>query len=177
MEKSELRKEIRQRKRQFTQQQLREMSLAIIGRLLNHPKVRAAHTVLFYYSLPDEVYTHEAVDQLVAQGKRVLLPVVLPDNEMELHEYTGPESMQEDCYHILEPKGKTFTDLSEIDVALIPGMSFDANGHRLGRGKGYYDRFLAKAPSLYKIGVCFPFQKLEEVPSDKYDVVMDEVVQ
>lgn len=177
MEKSELRKEIRQRKRQFTQQQLREMSLAIIGRLLNHPKVRAAHTVLFYYSLPDEVYTHEAVDQLVAQGKRVLLPVVLPDNEMELHEYTGPESMQEDCYHILEPKGKTFIDLSEIDVALIPGMSFDANGHRLGRGKGYYDRFLAKAPSLYKIGVCFPFQKLEEVPSDKYDVVMDEVVQ
>ena len=149
------------------------MSLAIIGRLLNHPKVRAAHTVLFYYSLPDEVYTHEAVDQLVAQGKRV----VLPDNEMELHEYTGPESMQEDCYHILEPKGKTFIDLSEIDVALIPGMSFDANGHRLGRGKGYYDRFLAKVPSLYKIGVCFPFQKLEEVPSDKYDVVMDEVVQ
>ncbi|MGI6221994.1 MAG: 5-formyltetrahydrofolate cyclo-ligase [Prevotella sp.] len=176
MEKSELRKEIRQRKRQFTQQQLREQSLGVISRLLNHPKVKAAQTVLFYYSLPDEVFTHEAVDQLVGQGKRVLLPVVLPNNEMELRVYVGPESMQEDCYHILEPCGATFTDLAKIDVGLIPGMSFDAKGHRLGRGKGYYDRFLAKVPSLYKIGVCFPFQKLDEVPSDKFDIVMDEVI-
>ena len=136
----------------------------------------AAKTVLFYYSLPDEVYTHDAIDRLVAMGKKVLLPVVLPENEMELRIYTGPHDMREDEYHILEPCGETFTQLDTIDIALVPGMSFDEKGHRLGRGKGYYDRFLVKIPHVYKIGVCFPFQKFPDIPSDEHDVMMDEVI-
>ena len=55
-------------------------------------------------------------------------------------------------------------------------MSFDDQGHRLGRGKGYYDRFLAKIPSTYKIGICFPFQKFDIIPSDEHDIIMDEVI-
>ena len=176
MLKSELRKEIRKRKRLFTEQQLREQSLAIIGQLLQHPRVAAAKTVLFYYSLPDEVYTHDAIDRLVAMGKKVLFFFFLPENEMELRIYTGPHDMREDEYHILEPCGETFTQLDTIDIALVPGMSFDEKGHRLGRGKGYYDRFLVKIPHVYKIGVCFPFQKFPDIPSDEHDVMMDEVI-
>lgn len=176
MLKKELRQEIRSRKRQFTEQQLRELSLSVLSHLLSHPRIKAAKTILFYYSLPDEVYTHDAVDLLISEGKRVLLPVVLPDYGMELREYHGPADMQEDQYHILEPVGKPFKDLDKIDVAVVPGMSFDAAGNRLGRGKGYYDRFLSRVPGLYKIGVCFPFQKASEVPADANDIKMDEVI-
>ena len=61
-----------------------------------------------------------------------------------------------------------------MTVALVPGVAFDAAGHRLGRGRGYYDRFLASCPHIYKIGVCFPFQRVALVPTDQHDVVMDE---
>ena len=194
MDKQELRKEIRNRKRQFTQGQLGELSLSGISQLRKHPKVRAAHTLLLYYSLPDEVNTHEWIDELVAEGKRVLLPVVVNDKDMAIREYTGKHDLAEGSFHIMEPVGKLFAeeDYQEIEVAIIPGMSFDDDGHRLGRGKGYYDRFLAKlrgtevdksdtedknlGTEVYKIGVCFGFQKLQEIPFESHDILMNEVI-
>jgi 5-formyltetrahydrofolate cyclo-ligase len=62
-------------------------------------------------------------------------------------------------------------------VTIIPGMAFDVEGHRLGRGKGYYDRFLAKlSPTTYKIGLCFRWQFVDQVPTDEHDIPMDEVI-
>lgn len=192
MDKQELRKEIRNRKRQFTQDQLGELSLSAISKLRKHPKVMAAHTLLLYYSLPDEVNTHEWIDELVAEGKRVLLPVVVNDKDMVIREYTGKHDLAEGSFHIMEPIGKLFPveKYPEIKVAIIPGMSFDDTGHRLGRGKGYYDRFLTKlrgmeenhcerkeadGTEVYKIGICFGFQKLQEIPFESHDILMDEV--
>lgn len=192
MDKQELRKEIRNRKRQFTQDQLGELSLSAISKLRKHPKVMAAHTLLLYYSLPDEVNTHEWIDELVAEGKRVLLPVVVNDKDMVIREYTGKHDLAEGSFHIMEPIGKLFPveKYPEIEVAIIPGMSFDDTGHRLGRGKGYYDRFLTKlwgmeenhcerkeadGTEVYKIGICFGFQKLQEIPFESHDILMDEV--
>lgn len=192
MDKQELRKEIRNRKRQFSQDQLGELSLSAISKLRKHPKVMAAHTLLLYYSLPDEVNTHEWIDELVAKGKRVLLPVVVNDKDMVIREYTGKHDLAEGSFHIMEPIGKLFPveKYPEIEVAIIPGMSFDDTGHRLGRGKGYYDRFLTKlrgmeenhcerkeadGTEVYKIGICFGFQKLQEIPFESHDILMDEV--
>lgn len=79
-------------------------------------------------------------------------------------------------YQIMEPDGDPFTDFNSIDVALIPGMAFTQDGKRLGRGKGYYDRLLAQMPSVYKIGICFPFQLLKDIPTDENDILMDEVI-
>ncbi len=180
MDKQELRKEIRNRKRQFSQDQLGELSLSAISKLRKHPKVMAAHTLLLYYSLPDEVNTHEWIDELVAEGKRVLLPVVVNDKDMVIREYTGKHDLAEGSFHIMEPIGKLFPEekYPEIEVAIIPGMSFDDTGHRLGRGKGYYDRFLTKLRGMEvdKIGVCFGFQKLQEIPFESHDILMNEVI-
>lgn len=208
MDKQELRKEIRNRKRQFSQDQLGELSLSAISKLRKHPKVMAAHTLLLYYSLPDEVNTHEWIDELVTERKRVLLPVVVNDKDMVIREYTGKHDLAEGSFHIMEPIGKLFPEekYPEIEVAIIPGMSFDDDGHRLGRGKGYYDRFLTKlrgtevdksdtevdksgtevdksdtedknlGTEVYKIGVCFGFQKLQEIPFESHDILMNEVI-
>ncbi len=173
MLKSELRHVIREKKGQFTQQQLCELSLPIVDRM--RPMLKEARTIVAYYSLPDEVDTHALLDELVADGKIVFLPKVLDDETMELCRYTGRESLREGAFHIMEPTGKTFTADAQADIALIPGLAFDAQGHRLGRGKGYYDRFLASFKGK-TIGVCFDFQKVAEVPVDAHDVSVDRVV-
>jgi 5-formyltetrahydrofolate cyclo-ligase len=176
IDKKELRQEIKNRKRQFTDEQLRKLSFTITERLLSHPRTNAAHNILLYYSLPDEVNTHELIDTLAQQGKNIFLPVVLNNEQMEIREYHGPQDLQEGSFHILEPVGKTYTQLEDIDLAFIPGVSFDKANNRLGRGKGYYDRFLAKVPHLYKIGVCFDFQKVEQLPAEENDIRMDEIL-
>lgn len=176
MNKTELRQEIRNRKKMYTREQLADMSRAIIGRLIEHPRVLRAQTIMLYHSLPDEVDTHHCIDHLHALGKQIVLPKVTGEGEMEIRRYHGPSSMQPGAFGIMEPAGDVFTDYDQIDLAIVPGMSFDSKGNRLGRGKGYYDRFLAQVPQLYKLGVCFDFQKTDEVPCEKTDIQMDEVL-
>ena len=176
MSKKELRQLIRQRKRQFTQQELGELSLAVVGRLSAHKRTAEAHTVILYCSLSDEVDTHGFIDTLYGEGKTVVLPVVTGEGEMELRVYHGADSLRRGAFDILEPVGERFTDYESIDLAVIPGMAFDDSGHRLGRGKGYYDRFLVNLPHCYKIGMCFDFQRVEHVPCESTDIAVDEVI-
>lgn len=178
--KEALRREIRRRKQQYTPSQLEELSEPIIARL--RPHLADAQVILAYYSLPDEVNTHQLIDDLVAEGKTVLLPKVLDTTTMELRRYTGPHDLAPGPFGILEPTGSPFhlstfspfPPSSEM-VALIPGVAFDALGHRLGRGRGYYDRFLrTMRPRL--IGLCFDFQIVEVVPFDANDIPVDIVI-
>ena len=112
-------------------------SAEIFAALETHPAFRAANIILLYHSLPDEVDTHDGIE---------------------------------------EPTGTLFTDYAAIDFIAVPGVAFDRNGNRLGRGKGYYDRLLPRIPSAYKAGICFPFQLVEEVPAEPFDIRMDEVI-
>lgn len=174
--KAELRSEIRKRKRLFTEAQLTAMSAEPIGRLLAHEQIRQAETILMYYSLPDEVYTHDAADALVQMGKKVLLPAVTGESTMQLHIYENAADLRCGAYGIMEPSGRVFSDLQKIDVAVVPGMAFDRHHHRMGRGKGYYDRFLPSIPQAYKIGICFQFQYIDSIPCTPLDISMDEVI-
>ncbi len=174
MDKQILRRQIRQRKQEFLSA---SESVAVIAHLRKVPHLFQAHTLLLYYALPDEVQTQPLLDELVAQGKTVLLPRVVSNTDMELCHYTSQQDLKPGAYGILEPIGKVFTTYNQIDVAVIPGMAFDMQGHRLGRGRGYYDRFLARlSPHVYKIGLCFPWQIVDEVPTDGHDVLMDIVI-
>lgn len=170
--KEDMRKMLRQRGATGTSAE----ASSIIDQLRHHPRVMMAHTLLVYNSLPDEVPTQELLDELVGEGKTVLLPRVVNDTEMEVRRYTGKEDLQKGAFGIMEPTGTLFTDYERIDVAIVPGVAFDPKGHRLGRGKGYYDRFLSKVPFIYKIGVCFPSRLMDEIPADEYDILMDEVI-
>ena len=117
-------------------------SAEILAALEAHPAFRAATTVLLYHSLKDEVDTHEFIRKW-SREKRILLPVVVGD-DLELRLYTGPEDLKPGAYGIEEPTGELFTDYADIDFIVVPGVAFDRNGNRLGRGKGYYDRLLPR---------------------------------
>ena len=173
MHKDDLRRQIRQIKRQFTPQQLEELSLPIVARL--RQQLTEAQTIVAYYPLPDEVDVRQLLDVWIAEGKTVFLPKVTGEDTMQLRRYTGRDSLQEGAFHILEPMGELMTDEVSVDVVLVPGVAFDAEGHRLGRGRGYYDRFLRTCKAR-TIGVCFDFQKVDEVPVDAFDITIDEVV-
>ena len=178
-----LRAQMREAKKQH-QAQLARMSEELVQKILhflashlNHQPSTISHqTILAYWPLPDEVDIRPLIDQLVGQGIKVVLPKVTGDETMELRRYTSRADLQEGAFHIMEPVGEAFDAYDQIDFALVPGMAFDAAGHRLGRGKGYYDRFLSAHRHIYKIGVCFPFQRVAEVPSEEHDVMMDEVI-
>ena len=187
--KEDLRREIRRLKQQYTPALLEELSEPIIARL--RPHLVDARVIMAYYSLPDEVNTHQLLDDLVAEGKTVLLPKVLDATTMELRLYTGPHDLAPGPFGIMEPSGSQYSPssfllppsskTSSIDVALIPGVAFDALGHRLGRGRGYYDRFLSTmgtVPSVRPrlLGLCFDFQKVPSVPVDPTDIPVDQVI-
>lgn len=168
--KAEWRQRMRELKRQH-EEHLAAMSALIVNRL--REQLKEARVVMAYWPLPDEVDIRPLIDELVAEGRTVLLPKVTGDDTMDLHRYLSRESLQEGAFHILEPAGETFASVHLVDVALVPGVAFDAARRRLGRGRGYYDRFLTEHPAIYKIGVCFPFQRVPAVPAEAHDVPMD----
>lgn len=150
------------------------LSDKILSRVEKHPVFQKAQTVLLYYSLPDEVHTHDFIQKWYNR-KRILLPVVVKDT-LELYTYTGPNKMTIGAYGIEEPTEGKFNNLKDIDLAIIPGVAFDRRGNRLGRGKGYYDRLLPFLVGTYKLGICFPYQLLESVPTEDFDIRMNEVI-
>ena len=149
-------------------------SAEILAALEAHPVFRAASIILLYHSLPDEVHTHDFIRKWSTK-KKILLPVVI-GNDLELRVYTSPADLAIGAYGIEEPTGALFTDYATIDLVIVPGVAFDRDGNRLGRGKGYYDRLLPRIPSAYKVGICFPFQIVEEVPAEPFDIRMDEII-
>ena len=104
------------------------------------------------------------------------MPQVTGSSTMVLRQYEGPESLVEGAFGIMEPIGKLFTDYEKVELAIVPGMAFDRAGHRLGRGKGYYDRLLPQLTNAFKIGICFDFQFRSYIPHEEHDEVMNEVI-
>lgn len=149
-------------------------SAEILATLESHPLFRAAHVVLIYHSLKDEVDTHDFIDKW-SREKIMLLPVVKGD-ELEIRRYTAPENMAKGPFGIGEPTGRAFTDYDSIELAVVPGVAFDRQGHRLGHGKGYYDRLLPRLKRAYMIGVCFPYQIISQIPAEEHDIRMDEII-
>lgn len=175
MDKKELRKQIKALKSEYTLEQKVAMSHLLWEKLERDSLFQEARTILMYWSMDDEVFTRDYVCKWAAE-KTVLLPCVKGD-VLELRVFQGMESLEAgEAFGILEPVGYLYTDYDAIDLIVVPGVAFDKVGNRLGRGRGYYDKILKETRAAKKVGVCFDFQFVEEVPVDEFDVKMDLVV-
>lgn len=154
---------------------LPELSASVIHRLERHPWFQQARCVLLYYALPDEVDTRPLLYKY-RDSKTLLLPSVA-GYDLELHVYDSTSDMVQGAFHITQSQGPLVlpAHYSSIELAVIPGVAFDAAGHRLGRGRGYYDRLLPLL-DCHTIGICFPFQLIESVPHEPHDMMVDEVI-
>lgn len=150
---------------------------------LNDTPIKArtgTRTVALYNALPDEPSLDELLDKWLGT-KRLALPVVVstPGSapEMEFREYTGPECLREGRFGIREPFGTPLVPPHRIDLMFVPGVAYTADGQRLGRGGGFYDRYLSSpdAANIYKIGVCPPQGLVEWLPTEEHDVTVDKI--
>ena len=173
-QKKELRKQIRQIKKVFAEQEKLSQSRQIFSFVEQSKRFAAAKVVLLYWSMDDEVSTHDFILKWY-KDKTILLPCVVGDS-LVLRRFEGMESMKEgEQFGILEPVGEIFEAYNLIDLMIIPGVAFDTSLHRMGRGRGFYDRLLSVAETI-KIGICFDFQLVERVPVEEFDVPMNNVI-
>ncbi len=173
MDKQSLRHIIREYKKTLSAEELARKSSNAITALKSNSRFQQAATVCLYASLADEVDTTELIEHH-KRKKRILLPSVKGD-DIELHEYGMFDTTLIGDFGITESCGTLFTDYDSIDLVIVPGMAFDKNGNRLGRGKGYYDKLLSRIKA-HKVGLCFDFQMVNSVPTQPHDIRMDEVI-
>ena len=155
-------------------------SLAIQKKLFGLDAFRRARTVCFFVGIDTEVDTLPMIEKSLSMGKRVLVPrVQLEKKELKFFEVRDlHQELSLGTLGILEPNAwAKAADPKDADCVIVPGLAFDAGGRRLGRGAGYYDRFLAGlGPRAKKIGLAFSFQVLPEIPHEKHDHLLDEVL-
>ena len=134
-----------------------------------------ARIVAAYMAMPGEVDLRELFGRI---DKQWVFPRVRGGDLSFYRVKNIDVEMQVGAFGIMEPRdGLDEVAIEEVDVFLCPGLGFDRNGGRLGRGKGFYDRMLKQAkPQAVKIGVCFPFQMVEDIVMEEHDVRMDSVI-
>lgn len=173
--KSELRRAIRADIRSLSIEERTEAARLIATEIECDPHFRAAQTVAAFMPLGDEPPLREAVERW-AESKRVVVPKVEGD-QMSFYDFRATQ-MASGAFGIDEPQSSVLCPPEQIEVMIVPAVGFTREGTRMGRGRGYYDRYLGatEAAHIYKIGTCFACQLVDELPTEPHDVAMDRVV-
>jgi len=152
--------------------------IEIMDKFLRLPCFNSARCVLLYASKRGEVHTDGIIRSALSLGKKVALPVTIKEgNVLELYEIKSIEELSEGAFGILEParNPERMVQPEEVELVVVPGVSFDRRGHRLGYGMGYYDSLLKKVKGC-KVGLAYDMQIVEHVPDEPHDVAVDMVV-
>ncbi len=173
-EKQEIRKEIKSLVRKLSAEQRRSEAERLLQLFADEPHFQSAQRVLIYNPLPDEIDVLPILQKYKAQ-KQFFMPVVADDNTLKILPYS--DEQKTGAFGIGEPVGSDYAEPDSIDYIIVPGVAFSTDGHRLGRGKGYYDRLL-KQTHAYKTGVCFAVQVTPLIAAlhEPHDVIMDTVI-
>lgn len=157
-------------------------SQAVLRNLFETMEFKKATTVMFFSSFDGEVQTNDMMRQAQNLGKKIALPVTIKKErnlipwfikDLDVDLCSGPYGISQPC-----AQGAGAVDLDLLDLVLVPGLAFDRHGNRLGRGKGYYDRFLKCLPKITPcFGLAFDFQVISCLPSvEEHDVPVSRVI-
>ena len=172
------------RLREQTQALREKKSQRVLEKIAGWPTFQRASWLFSYLSMGYELETTALIDRSLGSGKRVVVPVISEEGkksgsfliseirdclkELEI----GPFGIHQPKPQFVRPVAPTL-----LEMALVPGVAFDRNGHRLGRGKGYFDRFLSQlSPGCLKVGIGFDFQMIPELPHESHDIPLDVIV-
>src|SRR6056297_1105716 len=181
MDKQEIRNMVKKRRNSMSENEVTTKSKIIIEKLMDTKEFKNADNIMIFLSFNNEVYTYNLIEKCIQLGKRVIVPYTVKDTYEIIPTVLGniEEDLKQTSYGYMEPKKEKLQPIDEkkIDLTVFPGLAFDKNMNRIGFGKGYYDRYLAKTrKDAKKIAVAYDYQVLEEIPSEVFDVKMDSII-
>ena len=174
-EKKKMRSEVQSLRGKLSKEEIARADEEIRLRLLQLPYFLSAESIFTYVSMEREPDTKEIIDTALAMGKRIFVPRCLPGKEkiMEAVEISSREDLLPGTMGIMEPKKEIAgTETTVFSLMIIPCVSADRRGGRLGHGAGYYDRFLVKTAGS-KLCLCYASLLSKKIPMDKQDIFMD----
>ena len=173
--KKELRSRIRQQKRAMTEGEIEEKSRILGEKFRACPAYQQAQTIYGYLPYNQEVRTVPMLEQALADGKRVAVPKVYGD-EMKFLYLNDLTKVSKGYAGIPEPIADEPVADDKTALVLMPGLAFDPEGHRIGYGGGFYDKFLAAEPNHPTLALCYEFQMLPELHTEEHDIPVDTVL-
>lgn len=175
MNKQELRKSIRELKRAMTPEEIERRSAELMERFTASDVYRQAKTIYGYLPYNQEVRTIPILRQAQQDGKRVAVPKVYGD-EMKFLYLDDLTQIAKGYSGIPEPIADEPEADDETALVLMPGLAFDPQGHRIGYGGGFYDKFLAREPNHPTVALCYSFQVLPQLETEEFDIPVDAVI-
>ena len=175
MNKQELRKAIRTRKRAMTEEEIERRSRSLCQKFLESDAYRACRTLYGYLPYNQEVRTLPILAQALADGKQVAVPKVYGD-DMKFISLTDLTQVSRGYAGIPEPIADEPVAEDETALVLMPGLAFDPQGHRIGYGGGFYDKFLAAEPNHPTLALCYEFQMLPQLDTEEHDIPVNTVL-
>ena len=167
-EKRAIRKKIFTARKQYTDQQIRDLSIDLTHRLTQLPEFIQAKRIMAYADYNHEVMTRFLIEEAWKTGKEVAVPKVV-GKDMIFYHFTDFGQLEPGYFGIPEPvRGDTVS--WENALMIMPGVAFDRDNHRVGYGGGFYDRFLEKHPDILRVAVAFDFQIMDIVPTEPTDI-------
>ena len=179
MEKKIIRNQILKSKEELDKTILKSYSDSIINKLYNTNYYKSAKTIMTFISFGAEVDTHEFIKESIKKGKRIVVPITVPETkQLKLSEVLNFDELEIGFYNILTPKEEfiRYVDPSEVDLIIVPGVAFDKCGYRIGYGGGYYDRFLSNLDHVTKISLAFNMQLIDKIPRDHFDIPVNYII-
>ncbi|NYZ74024.1 5-formyltetrahydrofolate cyclo-ligase [Candidatus Micrarchaeota archaeon] len=170
--KEALRRQMLKKRDSLSKEEAAIMSDGIAEALLKTPRFIEAKRIAFYITKGSEADTRMMIFRAMQAGKEVLIPAT--DHKITFYKFSSFSDLKPGKYGILEPQTRDAPE-AEPDAIIVPGVCFGLCMHRLGYGKGYYDKYLANSPA-YRIGICYDFQVVERLPTHENDERMDEIV-
>lgn len=171
--KKDIRKNIIAHRKSLSRQDLVTKSSLICKRIIESDIYNKSKVIFCYSSINNEVLLDDLIQDIISKGKILAFPKVV-NNNLIFYTVENFDKLQPGYYNILEPvdciKAPT------PDLVITPGVAFTKAGNRLGYGGGFYDRYFVKYPSVYKLGVAFDFQILEDLPLEEHDFILDEII-
>lgn len=184
MNKQELRAFIKKQEKTFFQNPHNKPDASFnIGKVIcASPEFKQADAIFAFMPMEDEANIGIVILEAFMSGKKVAVPKITDEKgKMDFYWISSDEEMKEGPFGIYEPDGHSPVNMNFVQtnaLLLVPGLAFTKDGKRLGRGKGFYDRFMAKFGNHFfcKMGICFNFQLVDDIPVDKNDITVDKVI-
>ena len=175
MDKSLIRKTMKQKRLFLDKETFFHNSHIIFNKVIHHHMYERSKNIGVYVSMNNEVDTINLIQHMINDGKNVVVPKVC-GVDMEFYFIKSLDDLKEGYFHVLEPTTKEKIEPCNIDLMIVPMLAYDLSHHRVGYGKGYYDRYFSRGFQGYKLGLAFVCQQVDRIEVNEFDYQLDEII-